>query len=119
MASSIATLDPLYKPKQKFSANELASLGVGDKVYRYFKADELGRNTRAQWIHGKVTGYRMQSNRGPKKHLKWWTVSFDAPAIKGILCDCEELVLMKQAEATQRERKARLEQLVGTQLIVE
>jgi hypothetical protein len=61
----------------------------------------------------------MQSNRGPKKHLKWWTVSFDPPAVKGILCDTQEVVLMKEAAATQRERKEKLEKLVGTEIVVE
>ncbi len=61
----------------------------------------------------------MQSNHGPKKHLKWWTVSFDPPAVKGILCDTQEVVLMKEAEATQRERLKQLEKLVGTEIVVE
>jgi hypothetical protein len=119
MANRVGSLHPAHKRTTPISAQDIDSVAVGDKVHRYFKADELGRNQLPQWINGRVTGYRMQSNRGPKKHLKWWTVSFDPPAVKGILCDTQEVVLMKEAAATQRERKDKLEKLVGTEILVE
>ena len=59
MADRRGSSHPTSKRATPISAQALASVAVGDKVYRHFKADELGRNTLAQWIYGRVTGFRM------------------------------------------------------------
>ncbi len=74
-------------------------------MYRLFRVHELGPKMKEQWIHGKVTSSKMQATKGPRKNLKWWTINFELPATKGIICGTQEVAVMKQAADDYREKK--------------
>ena len=107
-------------PTQRKAIDALTStVAVGDRVYRHFESHELGAHDKEQWIHGKVTASKSTFGRGPKKTATWWTITFDAPAKRPLMCKVEEVVTMKLAAENYRNKKTALLDHVGKQLVVQ
>jgi hypothetical protein len=107
------------KQRQKTAIDSLAcKIEVGDKVYRRFDSHELGKHDKEQWIHGKVTASKLPNARAPKKSSTWWTLSFDLPARRPLMCKADEVVAMKIAAENYRHKKTALLQHVGKDVAV-
>jgi hypothetical protein len=54
----------------RISSKKVAAKGVevkvGDKVARFFSSHELDGGQAAQWIHGKVSGFKLATKRAGK-----------------------------------------------------
>ena len=112
--ASRKTVKPLAVPSNN------AHIGVNDKVYRLFVSHELPQHNKDQWIHGKITGFKQQVGKGNNRTKTiWWTLVFDPPATKPLLCDSDEVYIMKLAAEEYRSKKADLELHVGKMLVVE
>jgi hypothetical protein len=107
------------KQRQKKAIDALAcQIEVGDKVYRRFDSHELGKHDKEQWIHGKVTASKTPNARATKKSPTWWTLSFDLPARRPLMCKADEVVAMKIAAENYRHKKTALLQHVGKEVAV-
>ncbi len=96
-------------PRQQHAINaQTSSIEVGDKVYRRFESHELGPKIKDQWIHGKVVASKMHKGRGTKNGTCWWTLNFDHPAKRPLMCKEDEVVLMKVAAENYRRQKTGL-----------
>jgi hypothetical protein len=107
-------------PTQRKAIDALtSSVAVGDRVYRHFERHELGVHDKEQWIHGKVTASKSTFGRGQKKNATWWTITFDAPAKRPLMCKVDEVVTMKLAAENYRNKNTALLDHVGKQLVVQ
>jgi hypothetical protein len=107
------------KQRQQNALDSLvASIEVGDRVYRRFESHELGKHDRDQWIHGRVTASKMPNARATKKNATWWTLSFDLPAKRPLMCKADEVVSMKIAAENYLHKKTALLQHVGKDLML-
>jgi chemotaxis protein histidine kinase CheA len=102
----------------KMVAAKGVEVSVGDKVARFFSSHELDRGMPPQWIHGKVSGFKVAGKRGNKASTTWWTLSFEPPAVKPLCCNTEEVVLMLHAAEEFRLKRHALEKQLGKHLVV-
>jgi hypothetical protein len=91
---------------------------VGAKVARFFSSHQLPLGQHPQWIHGKVSGFKLTGKKGTKSNTTWWTLSFEPPATKPLSCNTEEVVLMLQAAQEFRLKIHTLEKNVGNNMLV-
>jgi hypothetical protein len=98
-------------------ANPDASIAINTAVYRFFGEHELSGKP-AQWIHGRVTGYKQQAAKGRTRAKKCWTVSFDSPVPRPLTCDGEEVIGWKTAADNFRHKKSWLDKQIGKELVV-
>ena len=109
----------------RISSKKIAAKGVevkvGDKVARFFSSHELDGSQAPQWIHGKVSGFKLASGakRAGKASTTWWTLSFERPASKPLCCNTEEVVLIMLHAADEfRLKRHALEKQLGKRLVV-
>ena len=110
--ASSKTLNYCYEPEE---------VSVGAKVARYFASHELASGNHPQWIHGKVSGFKLVGaggKKGSKTNTTWWTLLFETPATKALSCNTEEVVLMLQAAHEFRLKRYALEQNMGKHMLV-
>ena len=94
------------------------SIEVGNKGYRFFGSHELGPKDKDQWIHGKVVSCKMMKGRGQKNGTAWWSLSFDLPAKKPLMCKEDEVIVMKVAADNYRNQKLALQQHVNKEIVL-
>ena len=112
MASSWSRKRPLLK-------DVVPSIAIGNKVRRHFLAHELGPGTMtSQWIDGIVQGSQSGGGKGKKQKEIWWTVLFDHPAPRVLLCSTNEVGEMKICASEHRDKYAGLEKQIGRELTV-
>ena len=92
---------------------------VGEKIARFFASHELPPGLGDQWIQGKVAASKLVLKKGSKNiQQPWWTLTFDAPCLKLLCCNSEEVEEMKQQYYMLRQKMAALEQQVGVEVTV-
>ena len=93
---------------------------VGAKIAKFFSSHELSSGHRPQWIHGKVSGFKLVGGKSKTKpNTTWWTLTFEPPVTKPLSCNTQEVFLMMKAAQEFRIQIHTLERNVGQHMVVE
>ena len=93
---------------------------VGAKIAKFFSSHELSSGHRPQWIHGKVSGFKLVGGKSKTKpNTTWWTLTFEPPVTKPLSCNTQEVFLMMKAAQEFRIQIRTLERNVGQHMVVQ